>query len=190
MEKLFTALSFLILLIISIVFGAIIYFLKPEDRNLLNIVTISSSAVTLLALIVALGQIIEVGTTAKQTETEVNKKLESFNQVLFLSEISTVNALINEVSTYLRMEKHELVIIKIKDIKRVLNIIINNHEKLNLAIDKEALRKLIINISIDSDSIEKRIHNSKNTIKTPDIIKNLDNTADLLHSIQSQIQVI
>lgn len=104
-------------LTLAIVF---IILLKEIDRTLINILSIIGTIASLVGLGINYIQLREVKNISEANNKVIKETKESINYVLLLSDSGSVSHLIGDVQGYLREDKLELALVKMKDLKKYL----------------------------------------------------------------------
>lgn len=174
-------------LTLSIIGYLLYWFLPNDEKTYINIVSIIGFIFSILGLLIAFFQIASVKQIAEDTHEEVTKHIILNNKLLMISDLSSKAAMVNEIQSYLRDNKIEICILRMKDLKISLNSI-KNQEQYSTLFAKKKFNDVFLTFNIDLNNIHDLYLNEKYKIDKPLIIKNLEELSTLLLSVEVKLK--
>lgn len=148
-----------ILLISYIVYSG--FFTKSDDTN----VGIIGTLITIIGFILTVSQLKTVEMIAKETRTEVDKAVKMvqsrIKELFSVADCAAAQRTIDEIEGYIREDKYELAVLRLKEIHKLLVVIYNDKELKNKC--QKNIDSLVRDVGLD-------INNLVENIKTPNLI--------------------
>jgi len=178
--------------VITLLLGLIVmigmfFFLKSHERTFLNFLTLIGTYLSVLGLILAYMQIKSIRETAEETNRAVNLSLTRINQVLSVSDLSRFGKVIQEIQTSLMHEKHELALLRMKDLKLILIQVKFNQDLVEYTF-RDIYNQNITDLGNDINNLHDQITGMKKGINFSKLNKNLENLATTLSELENQLK--
>lgn len=168
------------------VFG-LFYFLDSTDRTLVNFFTLFGTFASLFGLWLAYMQILSLKISNDATKIAVDKSLNRINQVLSVSELSKANKIIQEIQSSNINNKHELSLLRMKDLKHIL-IQIKFNTELNIYTETNTYNKNITDLSIDISNLNDFILGTKRGVNFSKLNSNLEELSTTLSEFENKLK--
>ncbi|PXV61897.1 hypothetical protein CLV62_12452 [Dysgonomonas alginatilytica] len=152
----------------------------------LNGFTMFGTLLSLWGICLAYMQIHSVKETSEKIQSEVANSIKEINEFFSFSDISTTIERIREIHNYIIINKIELALLRMKDLKIQL-INIHSNSKLGTYIDCDAFKLLIRDINLDISHIHDHLLRDKN-VNLSMVNKHLETTSTSLEEIVSKIK--
>lgn len=149
------------------------------DKKALDVLSITGTIASLVALIIVLVQIARLKTLSETIRSTAESTRSEIMSFLFVSDLSKAIKLTQEIQIYNGHKQFDLSKLRMQDIKYSL-IQIRNDPRLANFIDRESYNNNIINISVDISSIDKELQEKSNSI---DILK----LNEFMESVQNDL---
>lgn len=183
-ERIIVVASFIIgTLIMSLIF----YYLPIKDKTVVNAFTLFGTFFSLFGLAVAYIQIHSISQTSKQTKIAVEKSLLRINQVLSVSELSKANKTIQEIQSFIIHQKHEIALMRMKDLKAIL-IQVKYNEDLFEYTNNGVYNQNITDLGSDINNIHDLIVGNKKGLNFSKLNQNLENLATTLTDFENKLK--
>lgn len=164
----------IIVFIIGFVATLILYlFLDDSLKNIVNFFTLLGTFISLYGLSLAYIQIQNLKEINEETQTAVQESMKRINQVLSVSELSKANKVIQEIQTSLIHQKHEIVLLRMKDLKYILSQVKNNPD-LSVYVTSDIYNQSITDLTIDINNINDHLIGVKKNVSFSKINQNLE----------------
>ncbi|MFV0420036.1 MAG: hypothetical protein ACK5KT_15060 [Dysgonomonas sp.] len=176
--------SFLLLLLLLILYGITIYYDYAND-----ILNSSQTIINGISILGVYFTILGIGYTFRQVlfvKEEVQNSLKELNEFLSYSDISSKIRQIEEIQTFILNSKHELARLRMIDLRSLL-IEIKHNKRLEPYFDKNTLSDRLIDLSINITNINDSILYRKK-INYSTVNKHLDEIVLFLEEISSQLK--
>lgn len=178
----------LIFFIIGNFIISLIYFnIQDNLKNIINFFTLYGTFASLFGILLAYIQIQNLNETSKQTKFAVDKSLVRINQILSVSELSRANKIVQEIQTSIIHSKHEISLLRMKDLKQIL-IQIKYNIELNIYTNTKTYNQNITDISIDINNINDFILGNKKNVNFSKVSSNLENLATILSEFENKLK--
>lgn len=153
-----STISFIIFL--SLGLGALCFFnLRAEERTVLNVLGILGFTLSFIGVVIAYFQILSIKKITIETQNKVNASLALNSKILMISDLSRKVAMVDEIQGYLRADKIELCLLRMKDLKSLLNSLSNQKQYSSLVSQREfnniRNRFMVDLINLQNQSFEK-----------------------------------
>lgn len=153
-----STISFIIFL--SLGLGALCFFnLTAEERTVLNVLGILGFTLSFIGVVIAYFQILSIKNITIETQNKVNASLALNSKILMISDLSRKVAMVDEIQGYLRADKIELCLLRMKDLKSLLNSLSNQKQYSSLVSQREfnniRNRFMVDLINLQNQSFEK-----------------------------------
>lgn len=162
--------------------------IPEKDFSIINAVGVIASVFTLVGFYITIKQIQSVKEIAIYTEGLVNKKLNGYNRIIFVSEVSSKISIVSDVKSYLRNNNLEMCVFRMEDIKRVLAGLRSNAHALGLELDAKEFGTINRNFTIDMINIQKKLLDENYNINSVKIIENMENLSQFLLNIEGSLK--
>jgi hypothetical protein len=172
----------------SIILFVIFYLILPDkDRSFINILSIIGFLLSILGVLIAYFQILSIKEITIETQKQINENIRLNNNFLMLSDLSRKAAMVDEIQGYLKDGKIEMCILRMKDLKIILNSL-RNQDYYNSLVSKKEFRDVFQNFNIDLDNFHKHQINNKNKINKEIIIRNLEGLSTLFLGVEAKLK--
>lgn len=179
--------SILVFVLGTIAIFGLFYFLDSKDKTLVNFFTLYGTFASLFGLWLAYMQILSLKISNDATKKAVDKSLNRINQVLSVSELSKANKIIQEIQTSNINNKHELSLLRMKDLKHIL-IQIKFNSELNIYTETSTYNKNITDLSIDISNLNDFILGTKRGINFSKLNSNLEELSTTLSEFENKLK--
>jgi hypothetical protein len=163
------------------------YFLESKDKTLVNFFTLFGTFASLFGLWLAYMQILSLKISNDATKLAVDKSLNRINQVLSVSELSKANKIIQEIQSSNINNKHELSLLRMKDLKHIL-IQIKFNTELNIYTETNTYNKNITDLSIDISNLNDFILGTKRGVNFSKLNSNLEELSTTLSEFENKLK--
>lgn len=167
--------------------GGVFYWLPNKDKTVVNAFTLFGTFFSLFGLAVAYIQIQSINKTSKQTKLAVEKSLLRINQVLSVSELSKANKTIQEIQSFLLHQKHEIALMRMKDLKSIL-IQVKYNEDLTEYTNNRLYNQNITDLGSDINNLHDLIIGNKKGVNFSRLNQNLENFATTLTDFENKLK--
>ena len=172
----------------TIVVSVGLYYLIPsEDRTILNVLAIIGFVISLMGIIISYLQILSLKQIAEQTRLQVAESIKLNNDILMLTDLSRKSAMIDEIQIYLRDNKIELCILRMKDLKIVLNTL-KSISIYKPFFNRKEFTQIFENFNIDLSNFQNHRLNNANSIDKTVIMLNLDKLASFFQNVEIKLK--
>ncbi len=172
---------------IAVILFIIFFFILPQNqRSFINILSIIGFLLSVLGITIAYFQILSIKAITKQTQIEVIHNIRLNNNILMLSDLSRKAAMVNEIQGFLREGKIEICIIRMQDLKIILNSL-KNQEYYSTLFSKKDFKTVFEDFNIDLDNFQKHFINQSQLDKSK-IITNLEKLSTLLLGLEIKLK--
>jgi len=161
--------------------------LPDKDRSFINILSIIGFLLSILGVLIAYFQILSIKEITIETQKQINENIRLNNNFLMLSDLSRKAAMVDEIQGYLKDGKIEMCILRMKDLKIILNSL-RNQDYYNSLVSKKEFRDVFQNFNIDLDNFHKHQINNKNKINKEIIIRNLEGLSTLFLGVEAKLK--
>jgi hypothetical protein len=145
--------------------------------------------VSVLGITIAYLQILSIKEISKQTHSKVIESIRLNNNILMLSDLARKAAMVDEIQAFLRDDKIEPCILRMKDLKVILNAL-KNQEYYSALFSKKEFRTVFEDFNIDLDNFQKHHLNNINRLDKNKIITNLEKLSTLLLSLEIKLKTL
>lgn len=178
--------------IISFIFGTIIIVLlfinlDKNNRTLVNFFTLFGTFASIFGLVLAYIQIISLKETNEKTKIAVESSLNKINQMLSVSELSKANKIIHEIQTSNINGKHEISLIRMKDLKSIL-IQIKYNSELNIYTETSIYNQNITDVSIDINNLNDLLIGKKKGLNFSKFNSNLEELSTTITEFENKLK--
>jgi len=164
------------------------FFLSPEERSFLNVLGIIGFILSVLGIIIAYIQILSIKQISLETQRKVNENLVLNNNIIMLSDLSRKVAMIDEIQGYLRDDKIEMCILRMRDLKVILNSL-RNQEHYTSLVSKKEFKNVFENFNIDLDNFQTFQLKPKGKIDKSIISRNLETLSTIFLSVEVKLKI-
>ena len=154
----------------TILIAFLFSYLAKNDRTIVNFFTLFGTFTSIFGLWIAYIQIISLKITNEKTKLAVENSLNKINQMLSVSELSKAIKIIQEIQTSNINGKHEVSLIRMKDLKSIL-IQIKYNSELNIYTETGVYNQNITDISIDINNLNDLLIGKKKSQTCPQMAK-------------------
>jgi len=178
----------LLSLLISVILFLVLYFTLPkEDRTFLNVLAIVGFLLSVLGIVIAYIQILSIKEVTEQTRSAVIHNIKLNNNLLMISDLSRKVAMVDEIQGFIKEDKIELCILRMKDLKVILNAV-RNQDSYQSIVSKKEFKVVFEDFNIDLDNFQKHHLNNRNKLDKVKILINLESLSSLLLSLEIKIK--
>jgi len=169
--------------------GLYIYYnsLDKTFKNSLNLISIFGSYLSLFGIIMSFYQIYDLKAINDKTQKEVNLSLIKINNILSVSELSKSLKIVDEIQNSLRVNKNELALIRMKDLKYIL-IQVKHNKDLEKYTNNEEYSNLLVDLSIDISNLSDNIFKPQKTINITKVNSNLENISTKFSELENKLK--
>jgi len=178
-----------ILLLIIGALGALIVLLliPPEQRDLLDYITVIGTFASVFGLIIAYLQILSLKDTSKTIQDAVKNSNHRLNTLLSVSELAKSKKLIEEIQIMIQHDNYGGALIRMKDLKELL--IQNKYNSdLQATTKGKEYRKIILDTGIDINTLNDFVLKVKEKINKVEIIRNLETTRTKIIEFENELK--
>ena len=177
----------LIFIIGTLIISVVFFLISDSEQTVVNAFTLFGTFFSLFGLVIAYIQIHSINKTSKYTKFAVEKSLLRINQVLSVSELSKANKVIQEIQYYLIQQKHEIALLRMKDLKSILIQVKYNNDLTEYANDRVYNRN-ITDIGSDISNLNDLIIGVKKELNFSRLNQNLENLATILTEFENKLK--
>lgn len=177
----------IIFIIGTVIMGIIFYYLPNSDKSIVNAFTLFGTFFSLFGLAVAYIQIQSINRTSKLTKLAIDKSLVRINQVLSVSELSKANKIIQEIQSFIIHQKHEIALMRMKDLKSIL-IQVKYNGDLSEYTNNGIYNKNITDLGSDINNLHDLIIGNKKGVNFSRLNQNLENLATTLTEFENKLK--
>jgi hypothetical protein len=179
--------SIIIFVILSALASFVFYLYKRTDDSVFDFLSVWGSFASLFAFVF----LYFAARTQLQLTRDIDSKLLATEQLLTklfsIADISKGPKIAEQAQIFLRSEKYESALLRVKDLKEVL-IQINHYNETYSRVNIENYLTHISNIGIDLSNINDQIIGKKNNINRTKIIKNLEEVSSFISDFELKIK--
>ena len=146
--------------------------LSRRERSLINILSIIGVVLSVLGIWIAYFQILSIKAITLATQKEVKESISQNNKIHMLADLSRKVAIIDEIQGFLKSDRIDMCILRMKDLKIVLNSLRNQEVYYNL-FSKQEFKTAFEDFNIDLDNFQKSTLNEKFKLNKGKILINL-----------------
>jgi len=179
--------AIIIFIVGTLIMGIVFFSLPNEDQTVINVFTLFGTFFSLFGLAMAYIQIHSINKTSKLTKLAVEKSLLRINQVLSVSELSKANKIIQEIQSYLTNNKHELALLRMKDLKSIL-IQIKYNDDLTEYTNNSVYNQNITDMGSDINNLHDSIIGNKKGVNFSRLNQNLESLATILAEFENKLK--
>lgn len=158
-----------------------------EQRNTINVIGVIGFVLSIVGLVVAIIQVESVKKVGKQTQKEVSDSLSLYSNILMISDLATKVSMVNEIQGYLKDNKIEMCIMRMKDLKIILNSL-KNQDQYHALFTKKSFNEVFSTFNIDLDNIQQHLLNERKKLDKSAIVTNMEALSTLLLSVEVKLK--
>lgn len=132
-------------------------------------------------------QILSLKKSSEETKLAVIESLNRIDQILSVSELSKANKIIQEIQTSNSNSKHEISLLRMRDLKNIL-IQIKYNKDLNDYTETGLYNQNITDLSIDINNLNDLIIGKKKGINSSKLNSNLEDLATTLSEFENKLK--
>lgn len=178
---------FISILTTAIVLTSSIYFLPSKERNYINYLSILGLILGILGLVISYLQILSIKEITLTIKKEVTESLNRNKSVLLISDISKKVSIITEIQSFIRNNKIEMCVLRMKDLKLLLSDL-NTYKQFSTLVNKKEFNNSYADFHIDLENFHKSLINDKNKIDKEKINSNLEKLSTLLLDVEFKLK--
>lgn len=171
----------------TLIMCGVFNWLPGNDKTIVNAFTLFGTFFSLFGLAVAYIQIQSIGKTSKQTKLAVEKSLLRINQVLSVSELSKANKTIQEIQSFLLHQKHEIALMRMKDLKSIL-IQVKYNDDLTEYTNNGVYNQNITDLGSNINNLHDLIIGNKKGVNFSRLNQNLEHLATTLTDFENKLK--
>jgi hypothetical protein len=180
-------LAILIFIVGTSLMAIIFYFLPDKDRTAVNAFTVFGTFLSLFGLGFAYLQIQSINTTSEQTKVAVDKSLLRINQILSVSELSKANKTIQEIQSFNIQGKHEISLMRMRDLKSIL-IQVKYNDDLEEYTNDNIYNQNITDLGSDINNLHDLLIGNKKGVNFSRINQNLESLSTTLAEFENKLK--
>lgn len=161
--------------------------ITEKERTIVNFFTLFGTFASIFGLWIAYIQIISLKKTNEQTKIAVENSLNKINQMLSVSELSKAIKLIQEIQTSNNNGKHEVSLIRMKDLKAIL-IQIRFNLDLNIYTETNSYNQNITDISININNMNDLLTGKKKGLNFSRLNSNLEELSTTISEFENKLK--
>jgi len=167
----------------------IILLFKNNDKTIPNYATVIGTVGSLIGLAIAYLNIVALKKTALITAIQIEKTLQQVNQLNSISDVSKAIKTNQEIQNYIRNGKIELAHLRTLDLKYMLLQFNYNSQLKQLTINEE-YQQLVIDFSIDLNSLNDHLITPRRKVDFSKVTKNLENLSTFLTQFENKLKTL
>lgn len=172
----------------SIIISIICYFsLEEGERKFINVLGICGFILSLMGIIIAYGQILSIKEIAIETQNKVNENITLNNNIIMLSDLARKAAMVDEIQGYLRDDKIEMCILRMRDLKVIVNNL-RNQDQYSSLISRKEFRTVFENFNLDLNNFQTHKFQAKGKIDKSIISRNLEELSTIFLSVEVKLK--
>jgi len=171
----------------TLIVGGTFYLIPDKDQTVVNGFTLFGTFLSLFGLLFAYLQIQNIKTTSQQTKLAIENSMLRINQVLSISELSKAIKIIQEIQSFIIQEKHEIALMRMKDLKFIL-IQVKYNEDLAKYTNDSIYNKTITDLGSDITNLNDLIIGHKKGLNFSSLNKNLENIATTITDLENKLK--
>ncbi|WP_431294604.1 hypothetical protein [Pedobacter sp. P26] len=175
------------LVVTTIVLVSSVYFLPSKERTYINYLSIVGLILGILGLAISYLQILSVKQITLAIKNEVTESLNRNKSVLLISDISKKVSMIAEIQSFIRNNKIEMCVLRMKDLKLLLSDL-NTYKQFSSLVNKKEFNSSYADFHIDLENFHKSLLNEKNKIDKEKINSNLEKLSTLLLDVEFKLK--
>lgn len=161
--------------------------LSRRERSLINILSIIGVVLSVLGIWIAYFQILSIKAITLATQKEVKESISQNNKIHMLADLSRKVAIIDEIQGFLKSDRIDMCILRMKDLKIVLNSLRNQEVYYNL-FSKQEFKTAFEDFNIDLDNFQKSTLNEKFKLNKGKILINLEALSTMLLTAETKLK--
>jgi len=161
--------------------------LPPIDRTFINILNIVGLILSIIGILIAYLQILSIKEVTLAIQTEVKESLKKNKSMLLISDISKKVSMITEIQGFLRFNKIEMCVLRMKDLKLLLSDL-NSDKQFSSLVNKREFGSSYSDFHIDLGNFHKFLLNEKNIIDKEKINANLEQLSTILLGVEFKLK--
>jgi len=173
--------------ILIIVLLSLIFFLGSADRTFINIIGIAGFLLSILGILIAYVQVISIKDISLETQKKVVENIKFYNDILMLSDLARKAAMADEIQGYLKDDKIEMCILRMKDLKVILGNI-KNQEFYSTLVSKREFKTVFDNFHHDLDNFQSHNLSIRNKLNKELIIKHLEDMSTMFLNVEVKLK--
>ena len=162
-----------------------IWLLPAKDRTMINVIGIIGFMLSILGLIIAYIQILSVKQITQITQQKVEDGIQLNNDILMISDLSRKAAIVDEIQGYLKDDKIDMCILRMKDLKLILNSL-RYQSQYSQLFSKKQFSNAFQSFNIDLNNFQTAHLN--NRIDKEIVLRNLEELSTLLLSVEVKLK--
>lgn len=178
--------SILIFLIIALIITGLFFWLDPHQTTL-NFISIFGTYASLYGIFITYIQIQSVKEHNNITQKAIEKSLTRINQIISVADLSKAIKTTQEIQNYIVLEKHEIALLRMRDLKFIL-IQAKYNEDLKLLIANGNHNSLITDLGINIINITEYLFGKKMNINFSKINENLIGIETMLSEFENTLK--
>lgn len=171
----------------TILIGLVFIILPKKDKTVVNAFTLFGTFLSIFGLAIAYIQIQSINKTSAQIKLAVEKSLLRINQVLSISELSKAVKIIQEIQTFIQHQKHEIALLRMKDLKAIL-IQVKYNEDLAEYTDNGIYNQNITDLGSDINNLHDLITGNKKGLNFSRLNQNLESLSTTLTDFENKLK--
>lgn len=169
------------------IIGIVFFYLPDDDKTIVNSFTLFGTFLSLFGLAIAYIQIQSINKTSEQTKLAIEKSLQRINQILSVSELSKATKTIQEVQSFILQNKHEIALMRMKDLKSILIQVKYNEDLLEYT-DNGLYNQNITDLGSDITNLHDLITGNKKGLNFSRLNQNLENLGTTLTEFENKLK--
>lgn len=161
--------------------------METHLSNAINFLTLYGTFLSVFGLIIAYLQIISIKDATLKTKEAVELTTQKIAQILSVSDLAKGIKIIHESQNYITSSKHELLLIRLKDLKSIL-IQTKYNKDLVIFSQQESFIQMISDLSIDITNIHDLISGTKKGINFSKVNQNLEYIENILSDCENKLK--
>ena len=161
--------------------------LDTTQKTVANAFTLFGTYFSLYGLFIAYLQIKNIKETSEETKIAVETSAMRVNQIISVSELSKSNKTIQEIQMFLQNDKHELALIRMKDLKSIL-IQVKFNDHLQDYTNDHLYNQNITDLGTDISNLYDHITGGKKGVNFSKLNQNLEKLSTILTEFENKLK--
>ena len=152
------------------------------NSEIINIIGVVGSFLSLIGVIIAIWQINKTKRIAQAAKDASDRTQKIISRNLLLSDVSTCTKNLEEIKTYVRIERYEASLIRVNDL---ISALVQIHQRMDNTnqIVPFGFEEMLLQLSVIRDEFEKKVNKSSARINNTQINSRLSLISDDLNKL-------
>lgn len=173
--------------IIGLVVISAVFYIMDSEKKILDYIAYFGTYLSIFGLIITFSQILSVKEISEETAKKIEESMLKTFKLLSVAEISRSIQLIQEIQNYLRYDRLEAALIRMKDLKNSI-IQLKQNENFSSVLNNQKYKSHLTNLSIETINVNQHISGTKIGINKNKIIGSLEEFENFLVEIEGKLK--